>query len=345
VRQEASARFDHGIVSGVAGGLATMNQRRNEQASGPDLDRAARYSEGNPVIVFEQVVEHVLERCVCAAQQMRTISDHCLKECVGHTGMTGQVVVARDRFGGPVVAVEESAVWAKIVDRPPSCSFYGQVDAFDRHWRTRLRRHEPKPEDRCGDEPGDKVTATAAARPLAIHVQDPTGLYPGSSHETAKAPTTCDRGPMLSVRQLLRPTLLTLATCGLAIWPVLRSPSVDSFPHSTYPMFSHNLEPVSDIDLVVGLNESGATVTLSPEIIAGTEEVIVAGSLVRQSVNRGNDATQCLCREVAARIATAGSPEVQSVQVRTETLDAIGWFQGNQEPLHVAVRATCEVGP
>ncbi|MEZ5280033.1 MAG: hypothetical protein R2770_06140 [Acidimicrobiales bacterium] len=127
-----------------------------------------------------------------------------------------------------------------------------------------------------------------------------------------------------------------------AVWlPVVRSPPRDSFPLSTYPMFSSLLETVSDVDLVVGVDRSGSEIRLSPQLIAGTDEVIVAGSTVRQAVRAGD--TEALCALVADRVARNGPAEVVSVLVKTDTIDAIEWYAGNRQPRDTVVHSACEI--
>ena len=134
---------------------------------------------------------------------------------------------------------------------------------------------------------------------------------------------------------------LTLVVAALLLSPVFRTPPVDSFPLSTFPMFSNLIEPVVDIDFVVGIDESGGTVTLDPETIAGTDEIIVAGSIVRQAVHGGTTALALLCAEVAVRAERDG---IVAVEVRTDRVDAIGWYSGNRQPLSSITQHRCAVG-
>jgi hypothetical protein len=105
-------------------------------------------------------------------------------------------------------------------------------------------------------------------------------------------------------------------------------------------MFSFPLEPVAEVDLVVGVDAAGGDVRLSPESIAGTDEVIQAGGAVARAVAGGGDDPMTLCRRVADRL-VGDDPVV--VEVRTDVYDAIGWFRGAREPLERTVHARCEV--
>jgi hypothetical protein len=124
------------------------------------------------------------------------------------------------------------------------------------------------------------------------------------------------------------------------LWPAVRRPPQDSFPLSTYPMFSFPLDPVADIDLVVGVDAAGADIRLSPESIAGTDEVIQAGGAVARAVAGRGDDPAALCQRVADRL--VGEDPV-AVEVRTDRYDAIAWFRGDRDPLERTVHARCEV--
>jgi hypothetical protein len=163
---------------------------------------------------------------------------------------------------------------------------------------------------------------------------------------SAETPQDFGSATSLGARERWWALLLTASLVAVTLWPVVRRPLRDSFPHSTYPMFSELREPVANIDLVVGLTAAGDDVTLSPRLIAATEEVIVAGSLVRRTVRSGDAVTAELCDTVAERVAGESSPEMSAVAeivVRTDRLDAIGWFAGDRTPLDTTIHARCPV--
>jgi hypothetical protein len=112
----------------------------------------------------------------------------------------------------------------------------------------------------------------------------------------------------------------------------------DSFPLSSYPMFSENRGRVADIDTAVGRDDADEVVRLSPQVIAGGAEVILAAETVSKSIRRGD--TDDLCHEIAAR---ANPDDVRRIEVVTERHDVIAWFAGNEESLDRRVHATCEV--
>ncbi len=139
--------------------------------------------------------------------------------------------------------------------------------------------------------------------------------------------------------------LLTALVALAVLSPALLARG-DDFPLSPFPMFSRAVAPVGGIDTVVGLTAAGHTVRLPPEIAAGTDEVIVAGSVVTRAVAEGPGALARLCGAAASRLASDPSPlhaEVVRVEIRSETYDAIAWFKGHRSPLSVEVRAGCRV--
>ncbi len=123
--------------------------------------------------------------------------------------------------------------------------------------------------------------------------------------------------------------------------PALRGAPRDGFPLSNYPMFATDVGRTAVVDTARGLRTDGTTVTLSPRLVTGTDEVILAASTVSNAVAGGADRTARLCDEIAARLTS--TPDVVGVRIATETLDAVDWFDGATTPSAVEVRATCPV--
>lgn len=126
---------------------------------------------------------------------------------------------------------------------------------------------------------------------------------------------------------------------------VVASPVVherDSYPLSTYPMFSHDRGRVASIDTAVGVHADGTWERLNPNLIAGGIEVIHAAVTVTESVRRGD--TPALCAEIAARVATSSARrDVVAVEVVSETHDVVAWFDGADVPVARTVHAECAV--
>jgi len=114
----------------------------------------------------------------------------------------------------------------------------------------------------------------------------------------------------------------------------------DSFPLSTFPMFSSRRSTVEPVDTAVAV--AGAEQWwLSPELIADTDEPIQATGAVSDAIDQGTTAE--LCADIAKRVADDGPPEATAVEVITARYDAVHWFHGDRTPLGRVVHARCEV--
>jgi hypothetical protein len=136
--------------------------------------------------------------------------------------------------------------------------------------------------------------------------------------------------------------VITAVVVLVVLSPALRSSSKDGFPLSNYPMFATDVGRTAVVDTARGLRADGSTVTLSPELVSGTGEIILAASTVTNAVAGGADRTARLCAEIAGRLG-GSRPDVVQVRIATETLDAVGWFEGDTDPRSVEVRTTCPV--
>lgn len=117
--------------------------------------------------------------------------------------------------------------------------------------------------------------------------------------------------------------------------PAFGSPARDSFPLSTYPMFSLARPAETTVSTAVGFGSDGERMTLSPRTISGTREVIQAAGTVAQAISSGT--ADELCREILA-----GAPStVATIEIVTERYDVVAYFDGATEPLERAVHARC----
>ncbi|MEM8905184.1 MAG: hypothetical protein AAGF02_15885 [Actinomycetota bacterium] len=142
-------------------------------------------------------------------------------------------------------------------------------------------------------------------------------------------------------RRTSRATALVLgAVAALAVLsPALRG-APDSYPLSTYPMFSRAADAEVDLSLVIGRTATGERVELSPRLIADTPEVIVAGGTINIAVRRGE--TDELCERVARRVASSERDEVLTVEVVTDTVDSVAWYEGDRSRT-TELLSSCEV--
>ena len=127
--------------------------------------------------------------------------------------------------------------------------------------------------------------------------------------------------------------LLPVFAALLVLSPLLREPANDTYPLSTYPMFATDRGPLRSIATAVERTDDGY-VRLSPELIAGTDEVVLAAVTVKQAVSRGE--AGILCGEILERLGTN-----RRVEVRSETLDVVALSLEGSTRTAIEVHARC----
>ena len=130
------------------------------------------------------------------------------------------------------------------------------------------------------------------------------------------------------------PWLVSAALLVALWWPLVAKR--DSFPLSTYPMFSRERAAEIDVDHVIGVLADGGREPVPPSLVADGE-VLQTRVLVRGAVQRGRDATRELCRAVAERAGT----RYLELEVRSDRYQVLGYFAGNREPVTSRVHARC----
>ena len=136
--------------------------------------------------------------------------------------------------------------------------------------------------------------------------------------------------------------VFSLAVVAATLWPALRDPPVDSFPLSTYPMFS-SVRERPWIHVVVGFTASGEVRPIPPGLVANAE-VMQAAQTVALAVRRRRAGS--LCEEVAGRVADAGAyADVTRLEVQSRQFDPRTYFTepDGRTPLRQRRRAGCEV--
>ncbi len=143
-----------------------------------------------------------------------------------------------------------------------------------------------------------------------------------------------------SVSSRLR-ALVTIALALAIVWPLTRDRRWDSFPISSYPMFSRgDLGTVNQLAHVLLVRSDGTRTPATPSMV-GSPEPMIAMSIVRAHVDRGTAAE--LCRAVAER---ARATDAVAVEVVTSVFDSRRYFSASPEaraPLERAVASRCEV--
>ena len=116
----------------------------------------------------------------------------------------------------------------------------------------------------------------------------------------------------------------------VSAWPALRDPPVDSFPLSTYPMFSRPRgQPL--IYQMVAVNRSSERQSLPPHLVANAE-TLQASAALQRAVATGQLAT--LCQEVASRVAS--DPEFAAtsrLEIRAVRYNPISYFVDGRLPI------------
>ncbi|MDA2957704.1 MAG: hypothetical protein O3B66_05690 [Actinomycetota bacterium] len=113
----------------------------------------------------------------------------------------------------------------------------------------------------------------------------------------------------------------------------------DSYPLSTYPMFSSRRTAVEPVHTAVVTAADGAVRRLSPTQISGNDEVIIAAQLVYDAIRR--DGGEVLCADIAVRLSDVETGS--EVEIVTERYDAIDWYEGRKSPISRVVHTSCRV--
>jgi len=141
----------------------------------------------------------------------------------------------------------------------------------------------------------------------------------------------------------VRAYLISLALLAWVAVPLFRPASADSFPHSTYPMFSHRRPEQLWLNQMVWVSPTGETTALPPRFV-GTEEVMQAAATISRAVSSGPSAASSLCDEVARAVAEdTDLSEAVHVEIVSQLYNVIAYFSEGAAPIERRVRARCEV--
>ena len=149
----------------------------------------------------------------------------------------------------------------------------------------------------------------------------------------------------MTVAQRWYAYLFSLAVVLAILAPLLGDPQKDdSFPLSTYPMFSTRRDNPK-ISKIVAVDANGESRPLPPQVL-GTEEVMQAAMTVARAA-RNKKKARALCRDTAATIAddTAWA-DATHVEILTLRYDPIEYFtdpDGPEHPTSRKRRARCRI--
>jgi hypothetical protein len=130
----------------------------------------------------------------------------------------------------------------------------------------------------------------------------------------------------------------TLAT----LWPAFGNPHDDSFPLSTYPMFTERRGKPT-LYQVVASDGSGTLTRVAPRYL-GSSEVLQAKALLDSAARGGARKRRAFCEAVAQRVREHGQlhhwQELSLVRLR---FDPIAYFTTGPQPLEREVLERCRV--
>jgi hypothetical protein len=130
---------------------------------------------------------------------------------------------------------------------------------------------------------------------------------------------------------------------ALVLWPLSWRARRDSFPLSTYPMFSDPRSRVMTVDHVFAVTPDGERMIVPLELIA-TNNVMHVAMVVSQAAT-SSEASAALCDEVARKVATQDGRLGRAVviEVATSSFDSVAYFAGHRTPRSREIRARCQV--
>ncbi|MGF1510772.1 MAG: hypothetical protein ACFB9M_14870 [Myxococcota bacterium] len=129
------------------------------------------------------------------------------------------------------------------------------------------------------------------------------------------------------------------AALMLAVWSPVWPGTPDSFPLSSYPMFSRRRPDFAWMATAKGRTRAGLEVTIPTRFLARGEPMQAVATL-RRALAGGRDAARALCHQIAAR---AEGSDLVSVELRYEKFAIMDYFRGSPEPLDVRTAARCRV--
>lgn len=140
---------------------------------------------------------------------------------------------------------------------------------------------------------------------------------------------------------------VSLAMLALVAYPAFEEPEYDSFPLSSYPMFSEGRpSPEMVLTQALGVRPDGTRVPLSPLVASNNREVLQSMMTIHHGVFSGPARASAFCAEVAARVASSGDEDLEdvtAVEMATSRFDAVAYLADEPVPLDRQVHVRCEV--
>jgi len=117
----------------------------------------------------------------------------------------------------------------------------------------------------------------------------------------------------------------------------------DSFPLSTYPMYSRARGEAVTFATAQAVDADGNSSTLTLGVIGNSDDPLIVAGELRDAIR--NDRAEQRCEEIAQRAADwSGLPAGSTtIEVVTERHDVVVQVEGGDSILERTVHATCEV--
>jgi hypothetical protein len=124
-----------------------------------------------------------------------------------------------------------------------------------------------------------------------------------------------------------------------------QDPAQDSFPLSTYPMFSYDRGRIASVTIALALGPRGYEAAIPPSFVA-TSETMQALKTIAKSVREGGARAQELCAAIAERVAHSPDPQFRAadeVAFVRNTVDAIDYLTGANTTRSRHIHVRCPV--
>lgn len=142
--------------------------------------------------------------------------------------------------------------------------------------------------------------------------------------------------------------ILMTVVLTIVVWrPAFGDVNADSFPFSTYPMFSRRkTSPSLVLTQVLAVLPDNERVVLPPEVSTGNEEVIQAmGTIARESYG-GAKRAKAFCESIAERAIESPDPawaEATHVAIVRSRFDTVSYFQNERVPIRSVPVHKCPI--
>ncbi|MDD9945288.1 MAG: hypothetical protein OXU20_29870 [Myxococcales bacterium] len=145
--------------------------------------------------------------------------------------------------------------------------------------------------------------------------------------------------------ETLRAYLLGGLFVAATAYPAFLPPGEDSYPLSTYPMFSRDRGKRSWVGSALALDRQGTELPLAPSYVANSEAMQAVKTL-NTALNRGRKAARKLCAAIALRVRERADPQLASavvVQLQRQRVDSVAFLAGHRDARGRKVFARCPI--